>query len=108
MCSNTNRPKLTDFLDVQRGVMRISFEKFKIFICQLANSVRKVLVTTPKNAVRLDVSQRLTPPGLQILFRFIEQTLQPSALQVLLNLRIPELLVELLEPVSKFSHLGRW
>jgi hypothetical protein len=94
MCADANGPELTDLLEVQRGVMRVSLKEFKVFICHVTNGIGKTPVVSPDCAVRPDVShelQRLAAAGLHVLPGFIEQTLQLSGVQVLLDLLVPEL-----------------
>lgn len=46
--ADANRPKLMDLLEVQRGVMRISFEKFKVFVGQSSNGIGETPIMSPE------------------------------------------------------------
>ena len=48
MCADADGPKLTDLFEVQRRVMRISFEKFKVLVRHFTNGVWKTPVVSPE------------------------------------------------------------
>ena len=48
MQPHTNRPEATDFLEIQRGVLRVGLQQFKCFIGLFTDGNGKSVVVGPK------------------------------------------------------------
>ena len=105
VAANPCGPKASGFFELERGVPRILFEEFEIFIGQWPWSFSAAGRSAPKKISVRGASQRLDLAALQLPVDLCKDGIEFTVLRIAGDLLVPSIGAELLEPSGEAREL---